>query len=92
MATFTIILFTDQKNGIKGKYIGHGAIVHPILCAVTDIRCHVTYLQQHDDIIRTPLLEVFHKNKWTPVGSIKITKALRAALHITGPTVVFTPE
>ena len=92
MATVTSLLFTNQNNLVKVKYIGHGTKVQPKVYTVADIRHHVIYHRQQGAIVHIPLSGVFHKDTWTSVGSTKITKALHAALHITGPKVFFTPE
>ena len=64
-ATFISILFTTQKNGVKGESIGHGTTGHPRACAVAAIRRRVAYLQHHSVTSHTPLASVFHKNKLT---------------------------
>jgi hypothetical protein len=39
LVTFTLLIFTDQKNGVRGKKIGHGQSGHPRFCAVKAL-CH----------------------------------------------------
>ena len=55
-ATFVIITFNTQKNGVRGEKIGHGATGDPLLCPKEALRSRVMYLRQHDAPADTPLL------------------------------------
>ena len=85
-ATFVSLLFTTQKNGVKGESIGHGATGHPHACAVSAIR------RRHGSTPDTHLAAVFNGTTWSTVRSAEITAALCAATTLMGPQVVFTPE
>ena len=37
-ATFVILTFTNQKNGMRGEKIGHGATGDPLLCPKEALR------------------------------------------------------
>ena len=45
-ATFVIITFSTQKNGVQGKKIGHGATGDLLLCPKEALRPRVTHLRQ----------------------------------------------
>ena len=62
-STFVSILFTTQKNVVKGKSIGHSITGHPRACAVAAIRRCVAYLQNYGTTSHIPLDGVFHKLK-----------------------------
>ena len=91
-STFVSLLFTTQKNGVKGESIGHGATGHPHACAVAAIRRCVLRLGQHGATPDTHLTTVFNGVKWYTVRSDEITAALHAATTIIVPQVGFTPE
>ena len=79
-ATFVSILFTTQKNGVKGESIGHGATGNPRACAVASIRRRVAHLRQHGATPDTHFAAVFNGTTWSTVCS-----ALRAATTLMGP-------
>ena len=86
------LLFTTQKNGVKGALIRHGATGHPRACAVAAILRRVAHLRQHGATPDTHLTAVFNGVKWSTVHSAEITAALCAPTTIVGPQVGFTPE
>ena len=90
--TFVSLLFTTQKNGVKGDSIGHGATGHPQACAVAAIQRRVAHLQQHGATPDTHLATVFNGTTWSTVRSAEVTAALRAANTLMGHQVGFTPE
>ena len=89
---FVSLLFTTQKNGVKGESIRHGVTVHPHACAVAAIRRSVSHLRQHGATPDTHLTAVCNGTTWYTVRSNDITAALRAATTLMGPQVGFTPE
>ena len=68
-ATFVSLIFTTQKNGVKGESIGHGATGHPRACAVAAIRRCVAHLRQHSANPDTHLADVFNGAAWFTVRS-----------------------
>ena len=54
-ATFVILTFTTQKNGVQGDKIGHGDTGDPLLCPKEALRRRVMHLRQHDAPADTPL-------------------------------------
>ena len=43
-ATFVILIFSTQKNGVRGEKIGHGATGDPLLFPKEALRRRVTHL------------------------------------------------
>ena len=90
-ATFVSLLFTMQKNGVKGESIGHGTTCHTCACAVVAIQRRVVHLRQHGAPPDMHLAAVFNGKRLSTLRSAEITSALRAANKIIGPQVGFTP-
>ena len=91
-ADFISLLFTTQKNGVKGESIGHGRTGHPQGCPVSALRRRVTYLRCHGATGTTPLAAVRHKDKWVTIHSTDIMAAIHAVVRAAGPTIGFTPQ
>ena len=43
-ADFVSLLFTTQKNGVKGESVGHGRTIHPQGCQVAAMHLQAAYL------------------------------------------------
>ena len=54
-ADFVSLLSTTQKNGVKGKSIGHGRTVHPQGGPVAAMCCRVAYLRRNGATGETPI-------------------------------------
>ena len=54
-ADFVSLLFTTQKNGVKGGSIGNGRIDHTQGCPVASTRIQLEYLQLHGATGKTPI-------------------------------------
>ena len=54
-ATFIILTFTTQKNGVQEEKISHGATGDPLLCPKEVLRRRVMHLRQHDASFDTSL-------------------------------------
>ena len=54
-ADFVSLLFTTQKNGVKGELIVHGRTGHPQGCPVAAMYRQVAYLQRHGTTGETPI-------------------------------------
>ena len=91
-ATFLSLLFTTQKNGVKGESIGHVATGNPRACAVAAIWCRVAHLRKHGATPDTHLAAVFNGTAWSTVRTAETTAVLRAATTLMGPPVGFTLE
>ena len=47
-STFATLEFTTQKNGVKGKVIGHGCTRDPLLCPVQALARQVIHLRSNN--------------------------------------------
>ena len=63
-STFVRLLFTMQKNGVKGESIGHCTTRYPRACEVAGIWRHVAHLRQHRATPDTHLTAVFNGFKF----------------------------
>ena len=89
-ADFVSLLFTTQKNGVKGKSIGHGHTGHPQGCPVAAIHCQVAYLRCHGAIRDTPFSSFKKGTKWQQIRGDKITATIRSVVRAAGPSIGFT--
>jgi hypothetical protein len=78
-ATFVHLTYTDQKNGVRGEKIGHGANpANPDYgCPVRAVARRVEALRNAHAIATTPLYMVKCEDTWKPVTSASITARLR---------------
>ena len=91
-ATFASLTFTDQKNGVRGKVIGHACSGNLQLCPVRSIVRRITHLRRHDAPPATPLAQVFSQGSWYKIKPSDITAALRSAVTFLGPELGFLPS
>jgi hypothetical protein len=75
-ANYAALYFTTQKNGVRGKAIGHGASGHAVACLLRVLRRRVLFLRSPPD---TPLCSLLERNRWRLVPSTAITAGLRAS-------------
>jgi hypothetical protein len=66
LAWFASLMFTSQKNGVRGKVIGLACSGNPYLCPVQAIIRRVLYLCLHMAPPTTPLARVFHTPTRSP--------------------------
>lgn len=92
-ATFGTLTFTNQKNGIRNKVIGHDSSGDPVLlCPVKAlIRC-VVHLRLHNALPTTPLAMCYQVASPQPILPHHITEALQTAVLNLGPTLGFLPD
>lgn len=77
LAQFVALVFTNQKNAVRGEKVGHGRSHDPHACPVLALIRRVQHLRAHGASPNTPLYYTYYKNKWTAVKSSDITAALR---------------
>ena len=58
LANFVSLTFNNQKNGVKGESIGHGASGHPTTCCVCALHQRVEALQAQGATATTPIAHV----------------------------------
>ena len=82
-ATFVILTFSNQKNGVRGRKIGHGATGDPLLCPKEALRRRVIHLRQQDAPAETPLARFKSpRGQWINVTPNKITAHLKATVKL----------
>ena len=82
-ATFVILTFTTQKDGVRGEKIGHGATGDPLLCPKEALRRRVMHLRQHDAPADTPLARFKSpQGNWLNVTPPKITSHLKTTVKL----------
>lgn len=83
-ATFGTLMFTSQKNGIRGETIGHARSGHPTLCPVLCLASRVLYLRTHRAGPTVPLNATRspHTPNWLYLQPAAITGFLRAAVAL----------
>jgi hypothetical protein len=54
-ATFVLLAFTNQKNSVCGKKIGHGRSRHPRFCPVLAASRRILHLRHNQALDSTPL-------------------------------------
>ena len=89
-ADFVSLLFTTQKNGVKGESIGHGHTGHPQGFPVVVMRRQVAYLLRHSANRKMPLSSFKKASKWQQIRGDDITAAIRAVVLAAGPVIGFT--
>jgi hypothetical protein len=88
-ATFGVLEFTTQKNGVRGECIGLGLSGDAWLCPVKALGRRVLHNRRHQSPPTAPIAQYFHNNKWNKVSSAHITTALRLAVTYLGPVLGF---
>jgi len=91
-ATAVYLLFTDQKNAVRGERVGHCRSRDPVACPVTAIIRRVLHLRIHGAPSSTPLYMVKHAHSWRPVRSMAITQSLRVAAQATASSLNVNPS
>jgi len=86
-ATFASLIFSNQKNAVRGEKIGHARTGHTSSCPVLALIRRVLHLQQHQAPPTTPLyLSFLPSGNMAPVTSARVTAMLRlsaTALYLT---------
>ena len=86
-ATFVILIFSTQKNGVRGEKIGHGATGDPLLCPKEALRRRMTHLRQQDAPADTPLARFkTPRGRWTKITPTIITAHLKATIKLLAGT------
>ena len=80
-ATFVTLTFTRQKNGVRGKTIGHACSGDPLLCPVLRLLWRLDHLRLHQAPASLPLNAFFHAGTWHYVTPSAVTHLLRAAVR-----------
>ena len=84
-ATYAILVFTNQKNTVRGEKIGHGRSGHAEFCPVQAIVRRVLHLRQHGADVTTPLHSYYQRGVRRDVHVRSVTTLLRKAAAQHGP-------
>jgi hypothetical protein len=90
VATFVMLTYSNQKNGVRGERVGHGRSGHQSACPVAAIARRVSHLRQFSAPPITPLFTVFSSP--LAVDSSRITQMLRQAATSLQPTLGLDPR
>jgi hypothetical protein len=85
LVTFVLLVFTTQKNGVRGEKIGHGRSGHARFCSVEAVCARVRHLRDNNAPGDTPLCTYYVNTGARFVTSADITTTLRASAAIIGP-------
>jgi len=91
-ATFAVLTFHDQKNGVKGEVVG---LVHsgdPLLSPTKILACHIIHLRDNNAAPTTPLCNYFTATGSKTILPKHITESLRDAVTFLGPALGFLPS
>ncbi len=78
-ATSASLVFTTQKNQIRGELINHGRSSHALACPVKALSRRIIYLRQNNATSKTPIASYWRNNKIIAVRAQDITDQLRSA-------------
>ena len=83
VATFLILAFSTQKNGVQEEKIGHGATGDPLLCPKEALHRRVVHLRQQYASADKPLARFKSpRGHWLNVTPPKITAHLKATVKL----------
>ena len=92
-ATMAMLLFTTQKNGVKGEVVGQGPSGDPLLCPQDTLARRIIHLRKHNADKTCPIASVMTpKGSWKHVTPTMITKVLKGAVSLSGENLGFLPK
>ena len=84
-ATMVMLLFTTQKNGVKGEVVGQGPSGDPLLCLRDSLSRRIIHLCKHNADKTRPIASFMTpKGSWKHVTPTMITKVLKGAVSLSG--------
>ena len=89
-ATFVSLWFNDQKNGIKGKSLGHGTTADPVADPFKLLTNIVLRLRAAGANAYTPLAHSNSTRKWKLIKPFTITTAIWASANKIGESLGFS--
>jgi hypothetical protein len=90
--TSASLVFTNQKNGVRGEVVNHATSGASHCCPVRALTRRASHLRTHDSPASTPLASYYGQGRRRAIRSADITDALRAAARITGDELGIRPE
>ena len=92
-ATMVMLLFTTQKNGVKGEVVGQGASGDPLLCPWDALARRIIHIRKHNADKTRPIASFMTpKVSWKHVTPTMITKVLKCAVSLSGENLGFFPK
>ena len=92
-ATMLMLLFTTQKNDVKGEVVGQGPSGDPLLCPRDSLSRRIIHLRKHNADKTRPIASFMTpKGSWEHVTPAMITKVLKGAVSISWENLDFLPE
>ena len=89
-ATMVMLLFTTEKNGVKGEVVGQGPSRDPLLCPRDTLARRIIHLRKHNaDKTRTIASFMTPNGSWKHVTPTMITKVLKCAVSLSGDNLEF---
>ena len=79
--TMVMLLFTTQKNGVKGEVVGQGPSGDPLLCPRDALARRIFHLRKHNADKTRPIASfMMLKGSWKHNTPTMITKVLKGAV------------
>ena len=91
-AMCSALTFTTQKNCVRGEVVAQGLSGDLDACATRAIGRRILHLRRHRAPSRTPLCAFYQDGQWHTITSVMMTKLLREAAKIVGPSIGFNPD
>ena len=92
-ATMVMLIFTTQKNGVKGEVVGQSPSGDPLLCPRDALARRIIHLRKHNTDKTRPIASFMTpKGSWKHVTPTMITKVLKGAVSLSGENLGFFPK
>jgi hypothetical protein len=91
-ATSASLVFTNQKNGVRGEVVNHATSGASHCFPVRVLARRAIHLRENDAPATAPLASYYSNGRRRAIRSADITDALRAAARITGDELGIRPE
>ena len=92
-ATMVMILFTTQKNCVKGEVVGQVPSGEPLLCPWDALARRIIHLRKHNSDKTRPITSFMTpKGSWKHVTPAMITKVIKGAVSLSGKNLGFLPK
>lgn len=91
-ATSVSLMFTTQKNGVRGEIVNHGLSGHPLVCPVRATIRRVLHLRTHQCAPDTILASYVTQRRPAWVTTKDITHTLRHAAQVVGQPYGYLPQ
>ena len=88
-----MLLFTTQKNDVKGEVVGQGPSGDPLLCPRDTLARRIIHLRKYNVDKTRPIASFMtHKGSWKHATPTMITKVLKCAVSLSGENLDFLPK